>query len=211
MTTATRRPELIYISDPLCSWCWGFVPSLRTIREKYPSKFQYRFVVGGLRTGTAAQQLDENLRSHLINSWQEVERRSGQPFDYSFLERKDFFYDTEPACRAIVTARHLSPESVFNYNAALQSAFYHSGLDPTHIDTFLKVACDIGLEKTAFHESFLSPDMARQTEDDFKKARILGAHGFPSIVVRTDSNTTVVARGWLPLQTLTTQLLPWLQ
>ena len=211
MTSTTRSPELIYISDPLCSWCWGFVPSLRAIREKYPSKFQYRFIVGGLRTGTATQPLDENLRSHLLNSWQEVERRSGQPFNYSFFERKDFLYDTEPACRAIVTSRHLSPESAFNYNEALQSAFYRSGLDPTNIETFLKVACEIGLEKTAFRESFLSSDMAQQTEGDFKEARILGVHGFPSIVVRTDSNTTVVTRGWLPLKALTTQLLPWLQ
>ncbi|MDH5427723.1 MAG: DsbA family protein, partial [Nitrospirota bacterium] len=28
-------PTLIYVADPMCSWCWGFSPVLEEIRRLY--------------------------------------------------------------------------------------------------------------------------------------------------------------------------------
>jgi putative protein-disulfide isomerase len=210
MTDNAARAELIYVGDPLCSWCWGFAPSLRKLRLSYPDRFRYRLVVGGLRTGSSAPSLDADMRAYLAQAWREVERRSGQPFTFDFLETADFVYDTEPACRAVVAVRRLAPDRVFDYNEGLQDAFYHRSLDPTTLDTFVTVAREHGLDVDAFQETFDSEDARRETREDFDRARMMGVHGFPSLVIRDDGTTQTVTRGWLPPEALADQLAPWL-
>jgi putative protein-disulfide isomerase len=207
---ASGPPELIYVGDPLCSWCWGFAPSLRKLRLAHPDRFEYRLLVGGLRTGAAAPRIDDQVRAYLSGAWKEVERRSGQPFDHASLETADFVYDTEPACRAVVAARSLAPERVFDYNEALQDAFYHRGLDPTRMETFVAVARELGLSEESFEDLAQSKDVALETKDDFDTARALGANGFPTVVLRADGETRVVARGWLSPEALRDQLASWL-
>jgi len=42
--------ELIFIIDPMCSWCWGFHPVIEELRQKYTDTYKFSLVVGGLRT-----------------------------------------------------------------------------------------------------------------------------------------------------------------
>jgi putative protein-disulfide isomerase len=198
--------ELVYIGDPLCSWCWGFAPSLRLAREAFASKLRFTILVGGLRTGDAAHPLGEPLRGYLRQAWREVEKRSGQPFDFAFLDRDGFLYDTEPACRAVVTARRLRPDTffAFDYNETLQDAFYRRGMDPTAMQTFLDVASELGLDQGEFRRTFEDLDTLRETRSDFEAARSLGAAGFPTTLLRLAGRSAplIVARGWLPPQEL---------
>ena len=210
MTDVTGRPELIYVGDPLCSWCWGFAPSLRSLRLRHPDRFRYRILLGGLRTGSSALQVDARVRSYLARAWKEVERRSGQPFNHSFLETADFVYDTEPACRAVVAARHLAPDRVFEYNEALQDAFYHRSLDPTKLETFLSIAREQGLPEETFQTTFHTEEVHRETRKDFDEARALGVHGFPTLLVRSNGSTRTITSGWLPPEALSDELAPWL-
>ncbi|MFQ5523922.1 MAG: DsbA family protein, partial [Acidimicrobiia bacterium] len=39
--------KLIYVGDPMCSWCWGFAPEIEDLADEYPVEV----VVGGLRPG----------------------------------------------------------------------------------------------------------------------------------------------------------------
>jgi len=210
MTDANGSPELIYVGDPLCSWCWGFAPSLRSLRLRHPDRFRYRILLGGLRTGASALKVDEKVRSYLAGAWKEVERRSGQPFDHSFLDTADFVYDTEPACRAVVAARRLAPDRVFEYNEALQDAFYHRSLDPTRLVTFLMIAREQGLQEDAFRTTFRAEEVERATRQDFDEARALGVHGFPTLLLRTNGSTQTITSGWLPPEALSDELAPWL-
>jgi len=203
--------ELIYVGDPLCSWCWGLAPSLRTIRLKHPDRFRYRLVVGGLRVGSSAPPLDDRMRSYLAGAWREVEKRSGQPFNHELLATAEFVYDTEPACRAVVAARNVAPDDVFDYNESLQDAFYRRGLDPTALATFLTVAREQRLDENAFQSTFESIEVERETRADFEDARAMGVHGFPTLLVRHNGSTRVIARGWLPPEALADQLAPWLE
>ena len=197
---AQDAPELVYVGDPLCSWCWGFAPSLRRARETYAETLRFRLVVGGLRAGPSAAPLDESLRGYLAGAWREVERRSGQPFDHDFLATADFVYDTGPACRAVVAARSVAPDRVFDYNESLQDAFYHRAQDPTADATFADVAERVGLDRRAFEEALASSESERDMLADFQLAREMGVHGFPTVLMRRRSpdGFLAVARGFLP-------------
>ncbi|MDH5423255.1 MAG: DsbA family protein, partial [Acidimicrobiia bacterium] len=98
--------ELIYVADPMCSWCWGFAPSIEAIADHH-SDLPVRVVMGGLRPGAAAEPLSDGMRSYLRQAWTAVGDRSGQPFDHSFLDRDGWTYDTERAAIAVVAMRQV--------------------------------------------------------------------------------------------------------
>ena len=203
--------DFIYVADPMCSWCWGFAPVVKELRERHPDAFEYRLVMGGLRAGRSATALSDQMKAYLAHHWREVERRTKQPFDHTFLERNGFVYDTGPACRAVVTTRRLRPELTFEYLHLLQESFYAFGKDPVVLDTFLSVAETFGLSPDVFASEYASQETEDETHADFRSALEMGARGFPSALLREGTRLTTVSRGWLPLEDLERALAPWLE
>jgi len=97
--------RLLYVMDPMCSWCWGFAPVIERIIADYP-QLPLHLVAGGLRPGARAP-LDDAARSALGEHWEAVAIASGQPFLTPDDLPDAFVYNTEPACRALVTGRDL--------------------------------------------------------------------------------------------------------
>src|SRR5690606_34435684 len=91
--------RLIYIMDPMCSWCWGFAPVLDALQSAHP-QLPLHLVVGGLRPGVT-DPLSEATRRTLGEHWQAVGRTSGQPLLTPDALPDGFIYNTEPACRAL--------------------------------------------------------------------------------------------------------------
>src|SRR5438034_10575944 len=100
-------PTLIYIADPMCSWCYGFGPELSALLNGLP-EMELDIVVGGLRAHNTSV-MDENLKATLLTHWRHVEEASGLPFSNEALAHEGFVYNTEPACRAVVAARLFAP------------------------------------------------------------------------------------------------------
>ena len=49
-------------------------------------------------------------------------------------------YDTEPACRAMVTMRRLAPDKALGFMAAIQRAFYGNNQDVTQAEVLAAIA-----------------------------------------------------------------------
>ena len=209
-TPPNKKSELIYVGDPMCSWCWGFSPALNALMTNHPNRFLYSLVLGGLRPGPSAA-VDAGMRAYLAHHWSQVHERTGQPFNHDFLERDSFVYDTEPSCRAVVTARHMSRDRAFDFMEAVHEAFYARNQDPTRIETFLDIASTMDLPQDQFHGLFESEELKRETERDFSLARQMGVLGFPSLLLRRDGNLRQLTHGWVDYKTLEEILRPWLQ
>ncbi|MEC4564256.1 DsbA family protein, partial [Pseudomonas inefficax] len=122
--------RLIYVMDPMCSWCWGFAPvAAALIAQARDAGVPTHLVPGGLRTGGSA--LDSSTRKYILEHWQAVADATGQPFRFEGAMPDGFVYDTEPACRALVTARELDTERVWPLLALIQRSFYEQGVDVT--------------------------------------------------------------------------------
>lgn len=44
--------HLLYIADPMCSWCWGFSPIIEKVRDHFGEALPMELLMGGLRPGT---------------------------------------------------------------------------------------------------------------------------------------------------------------
>ncbi|MCP5420080.1 MAG: DsbA family protein [Gammaproteobacteria bacterium] len=198
----TAVTTILYIGDPMCSWCWGFTPVLDRLREQLLPHVGFRLMVGGLRPGKAAVPLDTVFREQLRHHWRAVQERTGQPFAWEGLERRQFIYDTEPAARAVVTVRQLAAELEYAYFRAAQEAFYALGQDTTQLDRLSALAVELGLDGALFRQTFAEESALALTYADFNAARQLGVQGFPTLLLQQGDRYYPLTQGYLPYDRL---------
>jgi putative protein-disulfide isomerase len=186
---------LIYVGDPMCSWCYGFAPQLDGLLDRFRDRIGCEVLVGGLRPYTASV-MDESMKATLHHHWNEVEKRSGQPFRFELLARNDFVYDTEPASRAVTAARTLDAGLALPLFAALQAAFYRDNRDVTQAATLADIASELGLDRNTFLERWSSDEVKCATRVEFLAAREFGVSGFPSLLLKRGDRLDVLCRGY---------------
>lgn len=200
MNTSTVPLSLIYIGDPMCSWCYGFGVPLGQLLQRFPD-VPLQLVLGGLRAYNT-QVMDDALKDKLRGAWAGVAERSGQPFSPALFERKDFVYDTEPACRAVVTVREHAPQLALAMYHAIQQAFYADGRDTTKAAVLGEIWDEVhGRTKEAWgHINFLrdfeSADMRQRTRDDFAQAQRWGVRGFPTLLAVANGQAQILSNGY---------------
>ena len=203
------QPHLLYIADPMCSWCWGFAPVIEVITAEFGDDLPLHVVMGGLRPGTTEPMTDK-ARAEIGTHWTHVREATGQPIDFSLLDRTDFVYDTEPAARAVVVMR--SAGAALTALQRIQRAFYAEGRDVTRAEELADLAAEIGADRDAFLTAFHSPAAHAETMNDFALSREAGVTGFPTLLVGTEDpdDYRLVANGYRPAERVIPALRGWL-
>ena len=191
---ADRISKLIYVGDPMCSWCWGFAPEIESLADDTPVDV----VVGGLRPGPMARELDDRMAASLSHHWHQVAEQTGQPFDIEFLERRDgWVYDTEPAAIAVTTMREMDEAATLGYFTDIQAAFYERGEDVTQTETLVGLAAGHDIDLEAFAATIETDEAKKTAWLDFSRARNWGISGFPALIGELgDGRLVLLARGW---------------
>ncbi len=202
--------RLLYIADPMCSWCYGFAPVMASLRRAFGQRLVVESIAGGLRPGTT-QPMTPELREMVVHHWREVNAQTGRQFRYEGALPEGFIYDTEPSCRALVTVRALKPEAAFDFLHALHEAFYALGRDITRIDELASIAREQGVTKADFMAHFGSSAMRDATEADFASARALGVDAFPAVVLQQGEQHSLLTLGYQPFNRLQPQIRRWLE
>ncbi len=190
-----KTKEIIFVLDPMCSWCWGFEPVVESLIASLPHRIKVSLVLGGLRS-QGDQEWNDEFREFLYHHWRNVQHKTGQMFNSAILERDEFQYNTEPSCRAVVTIRALDRTKQFSFFSALQKAFYLHNEDITQDKVIEKIAKEEGIDAEAFMQLFSSEEMRVKTEADAYKARSMGANVFPSLVIIDEEGHLCVMKGY---------------
>lgn len=205
-----HRTQLIYILDPMCSWCWGFSPVLRQVLQRaHIDKIPVTLRVGGLRTGEQAV-LDENKRAAILSHWRRVAETTGQPFNFTNALPSDFLYDTEPACRALVVARTLNANLLFSFLERLQRAFYQDSQDITQAATLCELAAQAGYCPETFASAWHAAETQLATQQEFAWVRSVSVAGFPTLLALHEQKYTVITNGYQPYASLEPILNRWI-
>ena len=188
--------KIIYVGDPMCSWCWGIAPGLMQLKEHFAKeKIDFEIIVGGLRPG-GGDAWDDKMKEFLKHHWQEVNAKSGQPFGYSLFDKENFNYDTEPACRAIVTAKNWPSVDLLSFFEAIQRKFYVDSEDPNE-PVFYKDICEkFGVNFDDFKSDFLSSEAKNKTNEEFMLNRQWGIRGYPAVLVQSNNQLNLIANGF---------------
>jgi putative protein-disulfide isomerase len=204
--------KLIFVGDPMCSWCYGFGKELAILTARHP-ELPLEILVGGVRAG-ATDLLDDSGKQFRLGHWARVEAMSGLPFNRdALMARQNFVYDTEPVCRAVVTARRIAPHadqlSVFR---ALQHAFYVDGSDTTDGAVLAAViAQELGRQGVVMtladiYGVYRDDTTRSETRAQFAYVRSLGINSFPALLLERDGELLTVSPGYAQAVQLEQQL-----
>ncbi len=199
--------SLVYVGDPMCSWCYGFGVPLQQLMHHLPD-VPLNLVLGGLRAYNK-EVMSDNLKATVHHHWSEVAKRSGQPFGTGQFHRQGYIYDTEPACRAVITIRNLLPAQTLVMYHAVQHAFYALGHDVTQTQVLAdiwhgiqklqtdKTTLSVSPTRLEFIQAFESDKMKMLTHLDFEQVQQWGIQGFPALIAVNSEQGKLIANGYM--------------
>lgn len=202
-----EQAELLYFADPMCSWCWGFVPVMQKIRQNFGAELPIRLFVGGLAVGVD-KVLGDKAKSGIREHWEHVETDTGQGFDYGFFERDDFIYNSEQPSNAVVAVRNANLNSLY-FLEALQSAFYQKNLDITSEAVLTKIAEEVGLDAQSFAAELTSAATLEDANKDYELTKKLGIQGFPTLLGMANNKIQLLTMGYQPYEAIAQKIEKW--
>ncbi|MEM8713460.1 MAG: DsbA family protein [Planctomycetota bacterium] len=192
--------ELVYVADPMCSWCYGFAPVLARAASALPASVPLRYLMGGL-----AEDSDEPMpaaTSRMIQgAWNTIERVTSVSFNREFWTRCQPRRSTYPACRAVIAAEALSIGAGSAMFSGIQRAYYQEAQNPSDVPVLADVAKSIQLSRNDFIKRMLSEKTETELQKQLReRARLgveVGVAGFPALVLKSsDGDVQLLTSGY---------------
>ena len=199
---AADRPELLYIFDPLCGWCYGMSPVLQRIQREFADQVDISVLCGGMVTGEQVEPIGDAW-SYISGSFQQVENVTGVVFGEAFRalgEEGSYVQDSEPPSWAINAFRQLNQAQTANFAHAVQYAHFHDGADLNEPQTYVPLAIANGVDGAEFLRRLALPETATATRQEFAAVTKIGVQGFPTVILRIGSQGYVLTRGYQPYE-----------
>jgi putative protein-disulfide isomerase len=177
--------KLIFILDPMCSWCWGFRPVFEQLKQALPDGVQLQYVMGGLAPDSD-EPMPQETRNYVKSQWKQVSSETGAEFNWEFWQCCEPRRSTYPSCRAVIAAGlqndSARPEMIY----AIQRAYYLNAKNPSDQDTLIACAQEIGLDEEQFKSDIQSELVEEQLQEELNLRRQLGVTGFPALRLEAD-------------------------
>ncbi len=178
---------LIYVHDPMCSWCYAFEPVRRSLFDALAGRVPIRRLLGGLAPD-ADEPMPESMRDLLQQTWRRIEQVvPGTRFNFDFWRQCQPRRSTYPSNRAVIAARAQGEAWDTAMTARIQRAYYLEARNPSDTATLIELARDIGLDAERFSGDLVAPATQAQLMREIDRARMLGIHGFPALAVVGDA------------------------
>jgi len=180
-------------SDPACPWAYSASPALRVLEWRYGGQLEWRIVLIGL-TDNPAQYEERGYTPLRMAQGHAHFRRYGMPLAPSPRSR---VAATGRACRAVVAARLLFPESEWAVFRALQLAWFTTSLLLDEDDSIGRALQDVpGVDADAIVSML---DRAEVTADyDRDRAEARNAVGSPAELQQKTAQTDGAIRFTAP-------------
>ncbi|KHT56733.1 thioredoxin [Alteromonas marina] len=183
---------LYYVHDPMCSWCWAFVPTWEQIQRELPSDIEVVYLLGGLAPDSDLP-MPEQMKLTIAGYWQTIQDRvPGTQFNYDFWTQCQPRRSTYPACRAVLAAKaqakNSDEEKILEKAMikAIQEGYYLNARNPSDFDTLVAFTREIGLDAEQFELDLNSESTEKKLNDEITMSRKIGAQGFPSLILKSN-------------------------
>ena len=157
--------------------------------------------MGGLAPDSD-EPMDLSMRSKLQSIWHHIEENTGTEFNHQFWKVNTPRRSTYPACRAVIAAGMLEPDSTAKMLTAIQHAYYLTAKNPSDIDVLVECANSIDLDADAFKHLMTSDEIDEKLSEHLNASRNLGVSGFPALLLDNGTQLTPLALGYSTLEKL---------
>ncbi len=200
------KTTLIYVHDPMCSWCWGFADVYEQLLPKLPAEIVIRRLLGGLAPDSEVP-MPESMQAMLQQTWHRIEAMiPGKQFNFEFWSKCTPRRSTYPACRAVIAAREQGEQNHPIMTRAIQQAYYQKARNPSDHETLVKLAAEIGLDAKRFASQLLDEKTHQQLLDEIDSARSIGIDSFPSLMLEQNGRFTSILANYTNVDLILNQI-----
>jgi predicted DsbA family dithiol-disulfide isomerase len=208
----TKQLEIIEFTDPVCTWCWGSEPVLRTLEARYADKIKIGFIMGGLvkditafydshnEIGGDPELSNQSIAAH----WLEASERHGMPVKVEGF--KLFTKDqpsTYPQNIAYKAAQMQDEVKADRFLRRMREASAAEALQTNLTEVLVELASEVGLDIGRFLEDFTGGKAKTAFEEDLYTTAQFRAHGFPTFLVKYGEKSMLL-RGYQNYNTFKT-------
>ena len=192
-----EKPEILYVFDPLCGWCYGFSPVITRLKTELNSDVDFLVLSGGMVRDAG---LIGEMADYIKTAYKVVEDTTGVKFGEKFLngvlKNGEAIFSSVPPAKALAVLRLHRPGKCIEIAARLQKAIYHDGIDVDDYSSYAQIAKEFGMEPNEFLLQVKSAEIAEIVENEFKMVAGLGVNGYPSVLLRRGKETQLLSRGY---------------
>jgi putative protein-disulfide isomerase len=206
--------EIIYFTDPLCCWSWGFEPQWRRLLLQYGNKIRWRYCMGGLLPSwkNFIDPLNSvNRPVQMGPVWMEASHITGMPIESS-IWIQDPPQSSYPACIAVKAAGLQSFFAEETYLRKLREAIMIHKQNIAGLSVLLNIAADIAamLPASFDYQQFSNDIHSEEALEAFRKdiAEVGSKHinRFPTLLFRMPGKPSLIMTGYRPFKAVSTIL-----
>lgn len=201
-----HRPRIIYITDPLCGWCYAFGHALKEVMARYQDRCDFTLIMGGMVTGDREGPIGAKGRALLENALPRLEKLTGVHMgeDHKAMLRAGTQWQSSVLpSKAVVAVRELYPEKAVGYLHEVQLAHFDRGEDLNDPGLYAPLAVKLGVDADLFNAFMADDRLNAITEHDFAIVREWGIDGFPSLAAEVGTRFYGLAHGYRNADELT--------
>ncbi len=178
---------LIYVHDPMCSWCWGFETVRQKLFNAVSGKMKICRLLGGLAPDSMLP-MAETMKVSLQQTWHRIEHTiPGTRFNYEFWTDCAPRRSTYPSNRAVIAARLQDEKFDALMTLRIQQAYYLQARNPSDNATLIELAKEIGLDDEKFTNDLNSDSTQQMLGEEINMARSIGVTSYPSLMIEKNN------------------------
>ena len=199
-------PQIFYIHDPMCSWCYAFSQSWAALQRDLPRDMEIVYLVGGLAPDTT-EPMPLATQKMVQQAWQRIEQTvPGVHFNWDFWSCNTPIRSTYLACRAVLAAKKQCVEAEPEMIRAIQTAYYQQAKNPSLPETLQACAREIGLDAETFSEDLKSPAIESELQHQMQWARSMDVYSYPSLRLVINNAVFPIAIDYLDHRTMLNEI-----
>jgi putative protein-disulfide isomerase len=200
----TKVLEIIEFTDPVCTWCWGSEPVLRTLETRFGSQVKISYIMGGLvkditsfydnynDIGGDPERSNKNIAKH----WVDASNRHGMPVKIDgfklFSKEQPSTYPQNMAYKA---AQMQDEAKANRFLRRIREASAAEAQQTNLTEVLVELASEVGLDISRFLDDFTSGKAKAAFEGDLYTTSQYRAHGFPTFLLKYGEKSTLL-RGY---------------
>lgn len=193
--------KLVYLTDPICSSCWGIEPQLKKLKLEYGDDVEIEYYMGGLLPDWSYNSGGISKPSDVAHHWDEVSLYYKMPIDGDvWLE--DPLHSSYPPSIAFKAAQIQNEQKAILFLRLIREMVFLKKLNITKWENISKAAAESGLDTIKLKSDYegIAKD---KFNEDLKYAASLGVRGFPTLLFYGSDQSPTKVYGFKPYSQMT--------
>lgn len=199
------KAEIIVVFDGYCGWCWGIAETVKKLADDFSDRFDFSAVCGGLVTGERIGPLGD-FAAYIEKAMPRVEQMTGAVFSAAHRERmrnRNTMQDSRiPAAAFSLVLAEKPQTSTMQLADEILALNFREGRDLSEAASYADFFAAHGLDAQQSILRLASGELFALAEQQFARAREIGAESFPTVVYGREGQYFPLCEGYQNYESL---------